>query len=50
LFKTFKYRAIHIDTNENNIVSLKNVTFTNVETKEYMINVSNGGRNKNLLI
>jgi len=36
-------RAIHMDTDKNNMVSLKNVTFSNVETKEYMINVSSGG-------
>jgi len=39
---------MRIDTTEYDIISLNNVNYTNVETHEYMINILNGGRNKNL--
>ncbi len=39
-----------MESTVNNIISLNNVNFTNVETHEYMINVLNGFRNKILLI
>jgi len=39
-----------MDTIENDNINLNNVNITNVETQEYMINISDGGCNKYLLI